>query len=558
MPLKLPYRLNCIFFFGVIAFLFSSTNSQAQIHNYFVEFKDKDTLKFSINKPENFLTKRAITRRHKQGIAIDYNDLPINHTYINAINQTGIKVLFASKWFNAAVVEVSDSSLTYKLDSFPFLKTKKRLRKRGKMKVKSISTENKNVWDSYLSSRYGEGFPQIHLHNGEALNEMGYRGEGMLIAVADAGFYNIKEQSAFKDVWQQSRVIDSHDFVGGRKGIYNGATHGMLVMSVMAANIPGKLIGTAPAASYILLRTESDTSESLVEEDAWVAAVEYADSLGADVISTSLGYTNFDDSLLSHTYADMNGKTSRASIAATIASQKGMLLLNSAGNEGNKPWHYIGAPADADGILTVGSVDTSGLISSFSSHGPTADGRVKPDICGMGRRTVCAGLRDGEISYASGTSLSCPILAGLTTCLWQAFPDRSNKEIMDVIRQSSNHYFSPDDSYGYGIPDFLLAFQMLKYRTQMDDNTHLFSVYPNPFGHSFTLSLYEVNAASIHINLTDVLGRTVFEKSINNAHKNYLGRYQIDVPDSIPNGLYIATVKTETKVYSVKLVKDVR
>ncbi|MEG1556622.1 MAG: S8 family serine peptidase, partial [Bacteroidales bacterium] len=241
---------------------------------------------------------------------------------------------------------------------------------------------------------------------------------------------------------------------------FREASHGTMVLSCIASYVPGELVGSAPFVAAYVAKTEDGRSENKIEEDNWVAGIEWADSLGCQVLNSSLGYTKFDDSLQTRTYEDLNGKTSRASRAATIAASKGMIVCNSAGNEGTKKWKYIGAPADAEQILSVGAVDINGKRASFSSYGPTADGRIKPDACAVGKNTFVATPRSKTLK-SNGTSFSSPILSGMVVCLWQAFPEKSNLEIIDAIRKSGSQIMAPDSSLGYGITDFLRAYNYL-------------------------------------------------------------------------------------------------
>jgi subtilisin family serine protease len=341
--------------------------------------------------------------------------------------------------------------------------------------------------------------------NGHLLHELGYHGEGMAIGVLDAGFKNVDENQAFSKLRSEDRLLGVKDFVEANSNVFDEHSHGALVLSTMAAYYPDSIIGTAFMADYYLVRSEEAALENVVEEDNWVAAIEFCDSLGLDVINTSLGYSMFDDSTMNHVIDDLDGNTTRITIASDIAASKGMLLVTSAGNSGSSEWHFITAPADADSILTIGAVDAAGHHASFSSFGPTADGRVKPDVVAMGKASAYVAT-NGLMSTGNGTSFSSPIIAGLTACLWQAFPDKSNMEIIDAIRRSAHTYSSPSDSLGYGIPDFWKAFNMLRVQENSESALGL-EIFPNPFSNHVSVSFEANDTGSIKFELYDVSGR---------------------------------------------------
>ena len=289
------------------------------------------------------------------------------------------------------------------------------------------------------------------------LHEAGFHGQGITMAIVDGGFQNVDTLSAFDTVREQILGIydmtDDIDSVTGTTG-----NHGVKCFSTIAAITPDYQ-GAATAAQYYLIRSEENRTESPKEMDNWVASIELADSLGVDILSSSLGYAMFDDDRHTLTYADMNGQTTRCSRAATIAAEKGMLVIVAAGNEGNKAWHYISAPADADNILTVGAVNIHDSIAAFSSWGPTADGRVKPEVCATGSQTALINPLDNSVIYSNGTSFACPIIAGMAACLWSALPHATNMEIRERIIQSADRYTMPHAQYGYGIPNAWQAYE---------------------------------------------------------------------------------------------------
>lgn len=459
---------------------------------YWVAFTDKKGTPYSIDKPEAFLSPRAIELRKAHGIAIDERDLPVNPDYVRQVLalDTAARCFTTSKWHNGMTVYALREDMKEAMEKLPFVDSVERtdvpkdtllppwepayvFPGSGGQPIHSYQSDiqKKNDFD------YGEAAKQVRVNNVHWLHRMGFRGEGMQMMVLDGGFENIDTISCFRILRDDHRLLGARNFVQPEKDPMRRHTHGTMVLSCIASYLPGKLVGTAPMVQVYVAQTEESGSEDRVEEDNWVAGLEYADSLGCQVLNSSLGYTTFDDSVNQRTYADMTGDVSRASRAATIAASKGLLICNSAGNEGGKKWNYIGAPADAKDILSVGAVNVHGKRAYFSSFGPTADGRIKPDACAVGRSTHLS-TPAGIITIADGTSFSSPMLSGMVACLWQAFPEKSNYEIMEAVRKAGSHNISlngetitePDsnDGYGYGITDFLRAYNILMYGNEND------------------------------------------------------------------------------------------
>ncbi|GAB4279257.1 MAG: S8 family serine peptidase [Marinilabiliales bacterium] len=536
--------------------------AQTQTYKYWIKFTDKTNTPYSIDSPEQFLSQRAIERRNKYNISIDSLDLPVDPEYIDSLRSYGLKVLNVSKWMNSVTVETTDSLLVDTIELLGFVSKKQKV----------YSANAKNATNAYLLKDntspvftktddiktlydYGLGTAQIGMLNGHILHNNGFQGQGMHIAVIDAGFQNSNVNSAFDSLWADNRVLGTRDFVNPNSDIFSEHSHGNAVLSIMAAYLPGELIGTAPKASYWLLRSEDVTSESLVEEDNWISAAEFADSAGVDLINTSLGYNTFDDSTMDHKYSDLDGNTTRISRAVDIASSKGILVVVSAGNSGNQQWHYIGVPADADSCITVGSVDGFLNYSDFSSTGPTADGRVKPDVVALGSKTVHQ-TAYGDISVGNGTSFSAPIICGLAACLWQANPNLTNMEIIDYIRKSASQYNNPDSLLGYGIPDFAKAYFMIQGIDYDDYNTETYiSAYPNPFSDKIYIDLYSVDSQYVHLFLIDMVGKIVVEKSYNLKMTSY-NRINIDGLEKLNNGAYILKIQTKENTYQKQILKN--
>lgn len=437
-------------------------------YKYRVTLKDKDKSAFSVRHPEEFLSQRAIERRRKQKLKIDKTDLPVNANYVSGISATGVEVLLTSKWNNTVLVECSDTTLMNNVSSLSYVTSIRKV-----ASYKSVISDNEETIeqkkekrihdfksiellpDSGVTSVYGKAYNQINLLNGISLHDSGYQGKGIVVAVVDGGFWNVDLIPALKD----AKILGTRDFVNKDSDIYGESSHGLSVFSCMAMNVPNVMIGTAPEASYWLLRSEDSETEQLVEEDYWASAVEFADSVGVDVINTSLGYTVFNNKADNVLYSEQDGQTHLVSKTASMLASKGIVLCCSAGNEGNKTWKRIGVPADAKDILAVGAVDFRGVNALFSSLGNSYDGRIKPDVMSKGLLSTVVGY-SGNVSTANGTSFASPILCGMVACLWQALPDLTAYEIMDIVRKSGNNVSHPDNVFGYGIPDFKKALEL--------------------------------------------------------------------------------------------------
>jgi serine protease AprX len=378
----------------------------------------------------------------------------------------------------------------------------------GNKKLEEVPPVNQAI---VYPSKYGAAYHQINMLNADLLHQMGYTGEGITVSVMDNGFYNTNLIKAYDSV--RTRILGTWDFVNNEANVYNDGSHGENVFSCMAANQPNVFVGTAPGADYYLFTTEDDNAEWVMEEYNWAAAAEVADSVGAQIFSTSLGYSNFDANEGSHTYADLDGHTTVITNAANMAFSKGILVINSAGNEGAKTWRYIIAPADGDSVLAIGAVDSTEKVVDFSSRGPNAAGRIKPDVCAQGRRSAVI-TTSGFASYSDGTSFSCPILSGCAASLWSAFPDKTAREIYDAIVISADHFWTPDNNHGYGIPNFYNAYLFLKtnYNSGILRVTDDAVVYPNPFSNQLNVSLFNTEAKNHRVELFNLLGQKVYDR----------------------------------------------
>lgn len=506
-------------------FLLSLQVSFAQEEDAWVFFKDKPNAQHFLSNPLEMLSQRAIDRRNKQNISFDEKDVPIHNTYYNQIKSVnGIAVLAKSKWLNALHIKGSLNDINSLKQQYFFI---------SKIEFANKSLNNKAVEINYDKSEskfreaftefnYGEAYNQINMLNGDFIHKKGFTGEGIIIALMDAGYPNVNTLPGFKRLRDNNRILGGYDFVSRDDNFYKGYRHGTLVLSAIAGYKDGIFVGTAPDASFYLFITENATYETPLEESLWVEAAEKADSLGVDVINTSLGYNNFNESKYNYTYEDMDGKTTFISRGANIGSSRGMLIVVSAGNEGLKPWKHITAPADAQGVLSVGAVDAYGVLAGFSSRGLTSDGRIKPDVMAQGQGSALLHYETDELISVNGTSFSSPIMAGMVSCLWQAYPNKTAEEIKNIIREVSDRYSNPNADYGYGIPDFKKAFERLNINDLTVESN--ISIYPNPVNK--TLYIKGIKGVGKTISVFDTYGKRVlnFETNKNKINVSNLSK----------------------------------
>ncbi|MDT8308353.1 MAG: S8 family serine peptidase [Bacteroidales bacterium] len=557
-----------LLFFGMV---FCGAAQPTTTVKFMVSFSDKDNSPFSLNMPGQFLSQRAIDRRVRQGLVVDVSDLPVNPNYIDSIKQQGVTVLHTSRWLNAALVETDDSLKVFDLlgiscvSDVSMLFYQKSFKNGKKEGTKSI--ENGLSIDVLASEEllhgalantsnninYGQGFAQANMIAVNYLHQLGYKGDSMLIAVLDAGFNSANTLTVFDSLYAEGRVLAEIDLIEKGGDIYTGSTHGMAVLSTMAANQPGILVGTAPKASYLLIRTEDISSEFPVEEFNWVVGAEFADSAGADMINSSLGYTTFDDTSLNYTYSDMNGRHALSSRGATMAARKGMLVVASAGNSGNSPWKYISAPGDADSILTIGAVNVAGDYASFSSTGPTYDQRIKPNVVAMGEGTYVANTY-GSVGPGNGTSFSSPVLCGAVACLWQANKTKSNMRIAEMVERSASQYTFPDSLKGYGIPNLAVAHLLLNEKVMPDIVIHSeVDVFPNPFNNSFVVGFFSTDTDKVIIEIVDMNGKHIRAEE----HKMIGGYNYIEISglSDLKSGIHLMRLLYKEREITKKLIK---
>ncbi len=551
------------FLFFLLVVLTGNIYSQKEVspRHYCVYFTDKKDNGYSIDHPENFLSERALARRKKSDIEIIEQDLPITKRYVDSLTALGFQVKNTSKWLNCAIIFTKDKKKLEQLSKLSFIKKNIETEKIVREKSKKIKYRIPNVKsieeDLDTLSHYGLGANQIEMLNGHILHSRGYQGDGIVIAVLDAGFYKVDELSSFDSLWANHQILGWYDYVDLDTSVFDADTHGMQVLSTIGANIPNKFVGTAPKAKFWLFRTEQSSSEYMIEEYNWITAAERADSLGVDMIHSSLGYNDFDDDNTSYTYEDMDGNTAISTVAADIAASKGIIVVTSAGNSGNDEWQYITAPADADSILTIGAVTANGKYAYFSSMGPTFDQRVKPDVVAQGLYATVQGAND-KITTSNGTSFSGPIIAGMVASLWQAFPQKTNMEIINAIKMSGNQYIKPDDKLGFGIPNFNFAYLYLKGITFEDYNSKRFFIFPNPFQEGLNIEiccLQEKYPAEYQINIFNLGGVNLCSKNISLFQSAVTTFYMEDFA-YLDNGTYILQVISSGEVFNQLIVKE--
>jgi serine protease AprX len=493
-------------------------SAQVAPHKYFVEFKDKAQNPYSLDRPSEFLSARAIQRRQTMGIGYDISDLPVTPAYVQAIRDIGAQILNPTKWLNGVTIKLADTTLINSIKQLSFVKSvvnHSGVKSRSAEPTAKFGLENElipfvsssNSPKSASGYNYGESYAQIHMLNGDVMHQNGFRGQGIVIAQLDAGFYKFPVNPAFDSLRANNQVLGYKDFVKDGYGIYTDHTdqHGMWVLSIMAGIIPGHLIGSAPKASFWQLKTEELHLEYEIEEYNWVSGAEFADSVGADIITSSLGYTVFDSTYLDHTCSEMNGHTTVGSRGANYAFSKGIMVIVSAGNEGNSTnWHCVSSPADADYAVACAAVDENGVRGSFSSLGVDTAGRVKPNVAAMGVMTVHSDS-SGLMSRGSGTSFSAPMIAGMTACLMQAKPGYPNTFYKTAIERSCSHFSSPDSLTGFGIPDFVKAMNIMGI-IDFDKSNDL-NIFPNPVADRFKLHFTSGQSLPAVLTLINSLGQ---------------------------------------------------
>jgi hypothetical protein len=530
----------------LFTFFFAGSVS-ANGYYFYVQLTDKKNSPYSLTQPTDFLSARAIARRVAFQLPIDSTDIPVNPAYIQGVEATGVKVFRTTRWLNGLTIIAADSSVMSAVRALPYVK---------RVQYTGLANNNPPLVGRQKFPRaneafdYGSATTQINQVNGAYMHDQGYTGAGIHVGVLDAGFYNVNINPGFETLRSQGRLLGTKN-IAGSADVYTLHSHGANVLSIMTGNLPSQYLGAAPDASFWLIRTEVDPSEYLVEVDFWVSGIEFADSVGVDVVNSSLGYTEFDDPAMNFTYNDMNGTVSRASIAARMAAEKGIIVCNSAGNSGNTVWKYIGSPADADKILTVGAVTSTGAAASFSSYGPASDSRIKPEVSAMGSGTALIGTT-GTVTWGSGTSYSSPIIAGMMACYLQYVKANRTRYYIDDILQSviasSNLYGYPHPQLGYGIPNFQVAMATLPtYSNVYELKSKDLRIYHDNSNKILRLSLVNDSYIDGQIIVYNIAGQMCATKDI--SYKEM----KLDV-NHLQSGVYVVTVRKNGIRESQKII----
>ncbi|HEX6916205.1 MAG TPA: S8 family serine peptidase [Chitinophagaceae bacterium] len=548
---------------AVISMCFFVYEAAAQYPKLIVRFTDKNGTSFSTGNPSAYLSARAMNRRSRYNITIDSSDLPVSQRYIDSVLSKGpVTLLSRSKWLNQVLIQCTDQSTINKILALPFVKTVQGIGYKPGIPPERFTETlqpappftmlQKTNADVY---NYGNNYNQVHIHEGEFLHNNGFSGQGIIIAVLDAGFSGFKTIPAFDSIRINGQILGERDFVAFDNSVNEDDSHGRSVLSVMATNWPGQMVGTAPKANYWLIRTENAATEYPIEEHNWVVGAEFADSCGADLISSSLGYLTFDDPAFNHNYSEFYRNLAMVSIGATTAAKKGMIVVNSAGNEGTSSWKYIGFPADSDSVCAVGAVSQTGAVAGFSSYG--YPGRVKPNIASVGSGTVLAGTGNSTVT-GSGTSFACPNVAGLIACLWQAFPEFNNMQILDAVYKSCPTYLTPDDRIGFGIPNMRVAYQLLETRRNANNPASSWlTANPVPFnnGNQLRVKFTAPESGKIVLRMFDEKGSIVDKVELTTTeHSSY--QVSFTRTPQLARGVYLVQYVGKKVRETIKVVKQ--
>lgn len=527
----------------LVLFLFLISFCGFSQEDAWVYFNDKPNAQAFLDHPLTILTQRALDRRATQGIALNVTDAPIEQTYIDQIaTATGITIKAKSKWLNCLHVRGSQSDISA-LASLSFVNhihfADNSLNFKMAMPIKQ-NPKNKQM-NVQTAFAYGTSANQIEMLNGQVLHQANYTGTGKIIAVLDSGFTGVNTGNPFSRMFNLGLYLGGYNYVAGDTNVFSTHNHGTMTLSCMVGYVDEQLVGTAPDAGYYLFITEDVSGENPVEESYWVQAAEEADRLGVDVISTSLGYFEYDNPNYSHSYSDMTGNSAFASQGANIAFSKGMIVVASAGNSGSSSEPHIGVPAEATNVFAVGAVQFDRTYAAFSSIGPSFDGRVKPDVMAKGQNTTLSNT-SGTIVTASGTSFSCPVMAGMIASFWQAIPWATNAQVVQFVKQSADRYANPDNQYGYGIPNFQLA---LSSAQQHDLN--YFELAPNPANDTVSV-LFPNGFNTVTITFYNTLGQLIIQKNVSQS-------FPTVVLQQLNSGVYFYKIETNSFSQSGKLIK---
>lgn len=515
-----------------------AASAHAQVNRYVVLFKDKANTIYSTAQPLAYLSQAAIDRRIKNGVAITEQDFPVNSSYVNEVKQSGAQVIHKSRWFNGVLIQC-DQSLVATIEALLSVK-KVELVASGQLSGARMNT-------SLLSTRVTRSLSaktttQLNMIGLDSMHSLGTKGEGVKVAIFDSGFPGVNTVAGFAHL--QDNILDSYNFVNNQKNVFVNDDHGTEVLSVMAGYIANTFTGGAYNADYHLYITEETPTEYRVEEYNWLFAAERADSVGVDVINASLGYNTFDNSSMNYSKAQLDGKTAVVTHAAQLAAEKGIVVVVSAGNEGNNSWQTITPPADAKDVIATGSVTSSGARSPFSSIGPSADNRIKPDVCAMGSGTFVI-RSNGNTGTASGTSLASPLLASLFTGLIQRYDTLTRAELLNLVKSTASLANMPTADLGYGVASFLDARAKMELITGLETPNALlrFDVFPNPVdsGLVFIQDREWQRGNVLAIELLDMQGACLERLSFTPRTSSDKASLNLS---QVPSGVYIVRITT--------------
>lgn len=530
----------------LLFYLFCGQISFAQEGRYALFFKDKAGTAFTIENPLEYLSQRSIDRRAKNGVVVSEEDFPVNADYVNQVKSLGADILYTSRWMNAVLVrldgnELNDITLLPFIASYEYIAPNDQVSGGRSKKIKNKKDSNLGIVNQVQLSMLG--LDDMHTEN--------IYGQGITVAVFDSGFPGVDKVDAFKPMFDEGRVTYTQDIIGKSGNVFQYDEHGTEVLSIMAAHQTGIFLGGVPEANYQLYVTEDVTTEYRIEEYNWLVAAEKADSTGVDIINSSLGYNIFDDASMNYTTAELDGKTAVISKAANLAIKKGIFVVVSAGNDGNTSWSLVNPPADVDGVLAVGSVTSTGNRSNFSSIGPTADGRIKPDVVALGSG-VSVIKANGNTGFTSGTSAAAPLITSLVMGLMQTFPELSVSELYSLVIGSGNGSEHPDNRTGYGVPNYLGA-KILHSGEGPNSVISTVYLYPNPVsGDTIKLEVDIPTGQSATIGIYNLQGQLMLKSTGDVTYAN--NPIELDV-SGFSAGLYIIKVETNGVLRTIRMVR---
>ena len=519
-----------------------SISAWAQTNRYIVFFRDKNNNPYSIDQPQAFLSTKSISRRNHSSIAVNADDLPVTPAYVSQVKATGAKVFFTTKWMNALLIESTASTISA-ISLLPMV-AKTEMVAPGK---KLIGGRSKLVKQKNAGNADQVTYNQLEMLGLDTMHGNGIYGSGVMVSVLDGGFPGVNTAAPFQHIFTDGRLVMTRDYVTNSGNVYQFDKHGTEVFSVISAVLPGSFTGGAYKANYLLFVTEDVGSEYRIEEYNWLFAAEKADSAGTDIIQSSLGYNLFDDSQMDYKISDLDGKTAVVSKAASMARDRGIIVVVSAGNDGTNAWHYIAPPADADGILAVGAVEATEIKANFSSYGPTSDGRIKPDVVALGVNTSVI-KPDGTLGTASGTSLAAPLITSLAAGLLSAYPELTPAELVHIMKLSASKGNAPNNQVGFGLPNYISVRNYLQSNKAGDE----IFIFPNPMETSLKVAFKKLPEGQVDLTFYDSQGKLLANPVVT---LDWLSNPLEISLSNLAAGSYFLKVKTTTLIKTFHFVK---